>query len=417
MPRKVRDRILDTRAAREKLKPSGKPYYKSIGPELHLGYRKGGDARKWVVRIYAGSGQYVTETIGHADDLADADGINVLSFWQAQEKARDLLAAESVAAPSRRGYTVADAIASYLEHLSDRPEAQRKARLRLAAYVPEKLAKVEIAKLTAADLTAWLRDMAKRPGRVRTTWDADKHNLRNVDMDDPEVRRQRKSSSNRVLTMLKAALNHAYQNGNAPSDHAWKRVKPFKDADAARIRYLTIAESQRLINAADPEFRLLVQTALMTGARYSELCRLRVEDFNPDSETLHVRTSKSGKPRHVTLADEGAEFVAGLCAGRSGRAPLLGEWKEGDQDRRMKAACERANIDPPITFHGLRHTWASLSVMGGMPLIVVAKNLGHSDTRMVEKHYGHLAPSYIADAIRQHAPRFGIVVGNVKAIR
>ena len=46
--------------------------------------------------------------------------------------------------------------------------------------------------------------------------------------------------------------------------------------------------------------------------------------------------------------------------------------------------------------------------MGGVPLMVVAKNLGHVDTRMVEKHYGHLAPSYIADAIRAGAPRFGI---------
>ena len=47
--------------------------------------------------------------------------------------------------------------------------------------------------------------------------------------------------------------------------------------------------------------------------------------------------------------------------------------------------------------------------MNGTPLMVVAKNLGHSDTRMVEKHYGHLAPSYVADAIRAGAPRFGIV--------
>jgi hypothetical protein len=46
-------------------------------------------------------------------------------------------------------------------------------------------------------------------------------------------------------------------------------------------------------------------------------------------------------------------------------------------------------------------------VMNGMPLMVVAKNLGHSDTRTVEKHYGHLAPSYISDAVRAHAPRFG----------
>ena len=85
-----------------------------------------------------------------------------------------------------------------------------------------------------------------------------------------------------------------------------------------------------------------------------------------------------------------------------------GAWQRSDQARPMKEACARAKIAPAITFHILRHTWASLAVMAGVPLMVVAKNLGHSDTRMVEKHYGHLAPSYIADAIRAAAPKFGI---------
>ena len=43
MAKKVRERALDTRSARDKLKVSGKPYYRSIGPDLHLGYRKGKD--------------------------------------------------------------------------------------------------------------------------------------------------------------------------------------------------------------------------------------------------------------------------------------------------------------------------------------------------------------------------------------
>jgi integrase len=74
----------------------------------------------------------------------------------------------------------------------------------------------------------------------------------------------------------------------------------------------------------------------------------------------------------------------------------------------MAAANTQAKITPPITFHGLRHTWASLSVMNAVPLMIVARNLGHASTGMVEKHYGHLAPSYITDAIRAGAPRFGI---------
>ena len=72
---------------------------------------------------------------------------------------------------------------------------------------------------------------------------------------------------------------------------------------------------------------------------------------------------------------------------------------------------------PPANFHVTRHTWASHAVMNRMPLLVVAKNLGHSDTRMVEKHYGHLAPSYVADAVRAGAPRFGIKPSNVRAVR
>ena len=56
--------------------------------------------------------------------------------------------------------------------------------------------------------------------------------------------------------------------------------------------------------------------ALQTGARYQELARLRVADFNVDAGTLAIWQSKSGKPRHIVLTDEGAAFFEQLCAGR-----------------------------------------------------------------------------------------------------
>ncbi len=39
---------------------------------------------------------------------------------------------------------------------------------------------------------------------------------------------------------------------------------------------------------------------------------------------------------------------------------------------------------------------------------VIAKQLGHADTQMTEKHYAHLAPNYVADTIRANFPRLGI---------
>jgi hypothetical protein len=46
--------------------------------------------------------------------------------------------------------------------------------------------------------------------------------------------------------------------------------------------------------------------------------------------------------------------------------------------------------------------------MKGVPMGVIAKQLGHADTCMTKKHYAHLAPNYVADTIRANFPRLGI---------
>jgi integrase len=208
---------------------------------------------------------------------------------------------------------------------------------------------------------------------------------------------------------LRAALNFAFPNGWVQSDLEWRRVKSFRGVVVSRARYLSTDEARRLINAAEGDFRTLIEAALHSGCRYSELGRLRVADFDPNAGTIAVRISKSGRGRHVFLTDEGHEFFEQLTAGREGSEPMLRrEWKQSEQLRPMKAACERAQIIPPISFHGLRHSYASLAAMNGVPLPVLAANLGHTSTRMCEAFYSHLSPSFARDAIRAGAPRFGI---------
>lgn len=82
-------------------------------------------------------------------------------------------------------------------------------------------------------------------------------------------------------------------------------------------------------------------------------------------------------------------------------------WGISHQQRPLVAACKKAGIVPPATFHILRHTYASHLVQAGAPLPVIAANLGHSDTRMTERHYAHLAPGYVADVIRASMPKMG----------
>ena len=253
--------------------------------------------------------------------------------------------------------------------------------------------------------------MTKTPPRVRTRRGEAKPRFRTVGDSVEDVRRRR-STANRVLTVLKAALNYAYQEGRIATDAAWRTVKPYREADAARLRYLSDEEARRLVNACESDFRDLVTAALLTGSRYGELTSLVVSDFNPEVGTLHIRKSKSGKSRHIVLTSEGRSFFEGLVLKRHAGDRLLlngsREWRPSEQIRRMRDACERARILPAVSFHELRHTYASRLIMRNAPPIVVAKQLGHADTRMVEKHYGHLAPSYVADTIRASYGELGV---------
>lgn len=376
---------------------------------MHLGYRKPlSGPGKWLARHYIGDERYEVETIGVADDFSDPDGVAVLSFAQAQTLARSRMVDRAHAAVGKaRPLTVADAIESYIEFLESNRKSGREGRYAANAFILPSLGKTEVAALTTDKIQSWLAKVANAPARIRTKKGQEQRFKTET---HPENSRRRKSTANRILTVLKAALNRSWRAGQVPSDTAWRRVEPFEGVDSARIRYLTMVEVRQLLGACSPAFQRLVRGALETGGRYGELCALLVSDFNPDSGTVGVSESKSNKPRHIVLTAEGAAFFALITKDRPGDAPMFlkddGQpWQRDHQKDPITEACELAKVKP-ANFHVLRHTWASHAVMNGVPLLLVAKNLGHEDTRMVEKHYGHLAPSYVADAIRSGAPRF-----------
>jgi integrase len=426
MARTARNSALETRTARARLRIRRTPYFAKIAKGLRLGYYRGSIAGSWIARCYRGAGIYATEALGVADDTLDSDGVKVLDYWQAQEHARrwgerQRLIAEGMV---REGsYTVADAVKDYLAEIAaeKRPTSVRNAKYIFDASILPDLGTVQLEKLTADRLTRWRNKLATQPKRVRTKRTATEPATRAV-ADDEDARRARKASANRILTMLKAAFNRAFQAGRVSSDSAWRKVKPFRRVDEAVVRYLGVAEARRLVRACPENFRKMVQAALLTGCRYSELARLRCDDFNANSGTLAIRLSK-GKIRHVVLTEEGKAAFTDWTKDRahSDNAFLRadgGVWGKSHQKRPLDEASKRAGISPPVNFHILRHTHGSHLAMSGVPMGVVAAQLGHADTRMTEKHYAHLAPSYVAQAIRANFPVLGLAdSGNVVRLR
>lgn len=426
MARRVLDATLDSRTARSRLKSSGKPYWRQMEPGVSLGYRKPlTGSGKWVLRFHlGGKNDYVTDTFANADDSSDADGLAVLDFWQAQEKARERMVsrAQSATGVASGPKTVGDALDSYIDFLKTERKSADEAEYSIDAFIRPTLGKTKLNSLTTEQIRKWLKDVAASPARVRTK-PGQEQKFKPANPDPKEQVRQRKNTANRILTQLKGALNRAFEDGHVASDRAWRRVKPFKNVDAARIRFLSKEEVPQFMNGIEDEcFRKLVRGALESGARYSELYSFLVQDFNADAGTLSIYDDKNDKSRFIILSDPATDFFLEITAGRDRTERIFlrnddSLWSDSLQKRPMASAIEKSGI-APITFHGLRHTWASHAVMNGMPLLVVAKNLGHTTTKMVEKHYGHLAPSFVVKAVRDHAPTFGLASeGKVRKLR
>ncbi|HEX2020073.1 MAG TPA: site-specific integrase [Aurantimonas sp.] len=420
MARTVRDAKLETRAARARLPTQDKPHYRTLVPgQLHLGYRKRrADAPgTWTLRRYVGrpgdvGSPYKSETLGLADDYQDADGATVLSYADAQKLAHEC--ARQACKQPDPAPTVASAIEDYLRFLRTERKTASDAERRANVLILPALGSRPIDKLTTVELVRWRDGLAAAPARLRTR--PGEEQRFQAPADHPDARRARRATANRTVTILKAALNRAFRHGRVADDTAWRRLEPFSRVDAARQEFLSVEEAQRLLHTSDAAsgFRSLVHGALLTGCRYGELCALRVADFA--FGRIVIRESKSGRPRDVRLTDEGRDFFRQLTLGRPAEERMFlrgdGEaWGPSHQSRPMLRACQAARI-PPVGFHQLRHTWASLAVMNETPLMVVAGNLGHADTRMVERHYGHLTEDYIDEAIRRGAPRFGAVAPN-----
>ena len=402
---------LESRTARLKLRPRKPPYWGPTSrPEISVGYRRISNQNgTWVARTYQGKpGQYLARSYAQADDYADSDGTEVLTYFEAVQR----IAGEAPPVRSSSQYSMSQCVEDYLGFIEQQRRSLKDARSRMKVYVQPYFGDRPVTSLKPADFTKWLtwaHGLQPR-GAAKTTAPA------------AELERRRRSTLNKVIAYLLAALNRAFQEGHVASREAWGRLRKFKGADSARIARLTTGEAKRLCNAAAPDFRRLLQVALITGCRYGELCAFKARDFDEGSGTLLVAQSKSGKSRRVPLTDEGQKLLASLCAGLDPDAHILthadgSPWRPDQQFKPMKRACTAAKV-AQTNFHALRHTTASLLAEEGTPLTMIAELLGHSDARMVSKHYQHLAPSIVADTIRAKLPSFGVRVGKkVRSLR
>lgn len=181
-------------------------------------------------------------------------------------------------------------------------------------------------------------------------------------------------------------------------------------ADNRRDRFLTPEEAERLLSVlalSSKNVRDMALLSLHCGLRAGEVFRLTWADVDLDGGLLTLRDTKSGRNRHAFLTGP----AKAMLKARGGGQPnaLVFPAKTGGTRQAISnsfmAAVEAIGLnsgigDPrqKVTFHTLRHTFASWLVMQGTPLYTVQKLLGHSTLAMTER-YSHLAPDHMREAV------------------
>jgi len=368
---------LSSSKKRAKLPVRKEPYWQKIDRGISLGYRRNEISGTWIVRYWVHSGKRIEKTIG--DSTSEYQSALSLALKQAS-------------APSHTPeIKLQEVFKAYLAYVSEQcaQSTARDTAYRIKAHILPSLGGIRLKRLTTKQLIDWRSDLLK--GKT-----------------DPEELRRAKDTANRVTTILKAALNRAFQQGLCESDSSWRRLKPYPMTGRSREGFLTEEQASKLVAYSEGRLKDLVSAALLTGCRFGELQALKGCDFDPLNTCIHIRRGKTG-PRQVFLTKEGAKFFANLTPKRHD-APLLVNqdhepWTKAQQARALRKALKVSGL-PQITFYELRHTYASIALERGINHQILAENMGTS-IRMLEKHYGKFMQDARKAQIAAHGPRIG----------
>jgi integrase len=408
MARKVSFSALESRSARLRLKVRRRPY---SGPSLARGislmYRRNGTNGTWVIKASDGQGRYWTKGFALADDFEDADAKKVLTFHQAQDAARKLARGEDGSADNAP-VTVDGALRDYKRDLEAR-EANGYNAQHPRIHLTSALLSKPVALLTANELKKWRDSLL---GTMAPT------------------------TINRLGRCLCAALELAARHDERIKNRqAWQiGLANLPDAQEARNIVLSDDEVRAFVASAyslDDGFGLFADTMAVTGARPSQLSRLRVGDLRCDHALRpklamprsgkgggRLRSERKAERYSVPISTQLAARLKLAVKGRADDVPLLVQsdgcaWGNNPGQRyhrEVSTVVTAIGIDPDATMYCLRHSSITRALLQNVPIRLVA-SLHDTSVVMIERHYSKYIVEHSDDisrrALLQHEPQVG----------
>lgn len=411
MARTLVESPITTRASRAALKKG--THWRGIDHQVHLGYRKQRRGGAWLVRWYLPELRYYQrEELGGADDNLDAGTLDYPSAVRAAKEAVTTGRQKRAADASGPVLTVRLAIETYLAARNAR-QSEREGRdvncdanstLNKHVRNDERFLSIRLDELTEGDLEAWRQSI------------------------DPSLKG---TTKRRIMNDLKAALNATLrrERRRLPSDLG-DTILLGLDVEKIGAEATEVARENQILDDAtvravidatygiDEDLGHLVLLLAATGARFSQLKRMKVCDAQLSLRRLLIPRSRKGRNKvagftPVRVGDDVLDALGPVVRGRQPDEPLLCRWRHVQigpgiwrRDRRgawtsssemirpWGEICEALGLD--VVPYSLRHSSIVRGIAAGLPIRLVAA-MHDTSVAMIEKHYSR----WIADGLEE----------------
>jgi integrase len=209
------------------------------------------------------------------------------------------------------------------------------------------------------------------------------------------------------LIIVRQVINKAVQWGIWSGDNPVKKIK-LPQVENKKERFLSREEAQKLIKELGKrslQTQAIAIVSLETGMRAGEILALRWQDIDYKAGIINVR-GKGGYNRQVYLTKQ---VIVALKRQPQSLSGYVFESRAGGPVKEVSRAFARAvnylelnkgieDRKQIVSFHTLRHTFASWLALAGTPLLTIKELLGHKNIDMTMR-YAHLCPDHKREAV------------------
>jgi len=190
---------------------------------------------------------------------------------------------------------------------------------------------------------------------------------------------------NQALSAIKFYFKYILKNG----DLIYNLSRPKKEKKLPNV--LSQSEVKSIFESVDNiKHKLILLLTYSAGLRVSEVVRLRINDIDSDRMLIHIRQGKGRKDRYTMLSKVALEMLRKYVYVFKPKDWLFpggkdkGYLTERSVQKIFIAACNKANIMKKVTFHSLRHSFATHLLESGTDLRYIQELLGHSSSKTTE---------------------------------